>query len=149
MKTNRWFAKNETGSDSFGEQVSRIAFQGFDSLEDADRPKHLYARYEKVRLEGVIRSRAEWTNWLERFRAVRATTFVLPFRSPVSQPFISPVTPPTQRVVSIQPARMCSLRYRQIHGFTFLPTRAPRLESRIIQYCAMPSFTSGTNVSRE
>ena len=35
MKTNRWFAKNETGSDRFGEQVSRIEFQGFDSLEDA------------------------------------------------------------------------------------------------------------------
>jgi hypothetical protein len=35
MKTNRWFAKYETGSDRFGEQVSRIEFQGFDSLEDA------------------------------------------------------------------------------------------------------------------
>jgi ribose/xylose/arabinose/galactoside ABC-type transport system permease subunit len=35
MKTNRWFAKYETGSDRFGEQVSRFEFQGFDSLEDA------------------------------------------------------------------------------------------------------------------
>jgi hypothetical protein len=35
MKTNRWFAKYETGSDRFGQQVSRIEFQGFDSLEDA------------------------------------------------------------------------------------------------------------------
>jgi hypothetical protein len=35
MKTNRWFAKYETGSDRFGEQVSRIEFQGFDRLEDA------------------------------------------------------------------------------------------------------------------
>jgi hypothetical protein len=35
MKTNRWFAKYETESDRFGEQVSRIEFQGFDSLEDA------------------------------------------------------------------------------------------------------------------
>jgi hypothetical protein len=35
MKTNRWFAKYETGSDRFGEQVSWIEFQGFDSLEDA------------------------------------------------------------------------------------------------------------------
>jgi hypothetical protein len=35
MKTSRWFAKYETGSDRFGEQVSRIEFQGFDSLEDA------------------------------------------------------------------------------------------------------------------
>jgi hypothetical protein len=35
MKTNRWFAKYETGSDRFGEQVSRIEFQGFNSLEDA------------------------------------------------------------------------------------------------------------------
>jgi hypothetical protein len=35
MKMNRWFAKYETGSDRFGEQVSRIEFQGFDSLEDA------------------------------------------------------------------------------------------------------------------
>jgi hypothetical protein len=34
MKTNRWFAKYETGSDRFGEQVSRIEFQGFDRLED-------------------------------------------------------------------------------------------------------------------
>jgi hypothetical protein len=34
-KTNRWFAKYETGSDSFGEQVSRTEFHGFDSLEDA------------------------------------------------------------------------------------------------------------------
>jgi hypothetical protein len=33
--TNRWFAKYETGSDRFGEQVSRIDFQGFDTLEDA------------------------------------------------------------------------------------------------------------------
>jgi hypothetical protein len=31
----RWFAKYETGSDRFGEQVSRNEFQGFDSLEDA------------------------------------------------------------------------------------------------------------------
>jgi hypothetical protein len=30
-----WFAKYETGSDRFGEQVSRIEFQGSDSLEDA------------------------------------------------------------------------------------------------------------------
>jgi hypothetical protein len=35
MKTNRWFTKYETGSDRFGEQVSRIEFQGFDRLEDA------------------------------------------------------------------------------------------------------------------
>jgi hypothetical protein len=28
MKKNRWFAKFETGSDRFGEQVSRIEFQG-------------------------------------------------------------------------------------------------------------------------
>jgi hypothetical protein len=35
MKTNRWFAKYETGSDRFGEQVSRNEFQGFDCLEDA------------------------------------------------------------------------------------------------------------------
>jgi hypothetical protein len=35
MKTNRWFAKYETGSDRFGEQVNRIEFQGFDSLEEA------------------------------------------------------------------------------------------------------------------
>jgi hypothetical protein len=33
MKTNRWFAKYETGSDRFGEQVSRIEFQGFDRLK--------------------------------------------------------------------------------------------------------------------
>ena len=33
--TKRWFANYETGSDRFGEQVSRIEFQGFDSLEDA------------------------------------------------------------------------------------------------------------------
>jgi hypothetical protein len=35
MKTNRWFAKYETGPDRFGEQVNRIEFQGFDRLEDA------------------------------------------------------------------------------------------------------------------
>jgi hypothetical protein len=35
MKTNRWFAKYETGSNRFGEQVSRIDFQGFDKLEEA------------------------------------------------------------------------------------------------------------------
>ena len=35
MKTNRWFAQYETGSDRFGQQVSRTEFQGFDSLEDA------------------------------------------------------------------------------------------------------------------
>jgi hypothetical protein len=35
MKTNRWFAQYETGSDGFGQQVSRVEFQGFDSLEDA------------------------------------------------------------------------------------------------------------------
>jgi hypothetical protein len=34
MKTNRWFAKYETESDRFGEQVSQIEFQGFDRLED-------------------------------------------------------------------------------------------------------------------
>jgi hypothetical protein len=34
-KTNRWFAKYETGSDRFGEQVSWVEFQGFDNLEDA------------------------------------------------------------------------------------------------------------------
>jgi hypothetical protein len=33
MKTNRWFAKYETGSDRFGEQVGRIEFQGFNRLE--------------------------------------------------------------------------------------------------------------------
>jgi viroplasmin and RNaseH domain-containing protein len=36
MKTNRWFAKYETGSDRFGEQVSRIEFRGFDNLEEAE-----------------------------------------------------------------------------------------------------------------
>jgi len=36
MKTTRWFAKYETGFETFGEQVSRIEFQGFDSLEDAE-----------------------------------------------------------------------------------------------------------------
>ena len=35
MKTNRWFTKYKTGSDRFGEQVSRTEFQAFDSLEDA------------------------------------------------------------------------------------------------------------------
>jgi hypothetical protein len=35
MKTNRWFAKYETGSDRFEEQVSRVEFQGFDNLKDA------------------------------------------------------------------------------------------------------------------
>jgi hypothetical protein len=35
MKTNRWFAKYEAGSDSFGEQLSRVEFHGFDSLGDA------------------------------------------------------------------------------------------------------------------
>ena len=35
MKTNRWFAKYETSSDRFGEEVSRIEFQGFDRREDA------------------------------------------------------------------------------------------------------------------
>jgi hypothetical protein len=35
MKTNRWFAKNETGSDRLGEQANRIGFQGFDNLKDA------------------------------------------------------------------------------------------------------------------
>jgi hypothetical protein len=35
MKTNRWFAKYETGSNRFGEQVSRIEFRGFDKLEEA------------------------------------------------------------------------------------------------------------------
>ena len=45
MKTNRWFAQYETGSDRFGQPgnretadrkpVSRVEFQGFDSLEDA------------------------------------------------------------------------------------------------------------------
>jgi hypothetical protein len=35
MKTIRWFAEYETGSDRFGEQVSRIEFHGFDNLEDA------------------------------------------------------------------------------------------------------------------
>jgi hypothetical protein len=35
MKTNRWFAQYETGSDRYGQQVSRVEFQGFDSLEDA------------------------------------------------------------------------------------------------------------------
>jgi hypothetical protein len=35
MKTNGWFAKYETGSDRFGEQVSRNEFPGFDNLEDA------------------------------------------------------------------------------------------------------------------
>ena len=28
-KTNRWFAEYVTGPDRFGEQVSRIKFQGF------------------------------------------------------------------------------------------------------------------------
>jgi hypothetical protein len=35
MKTNRWFAKYEAGSYRYGEQVSRIEYQGFDSLEEA------------------------------------------------------------------------------------------------------------------
>ena len=35
MKTNRWFAKYETGSNRFEEQVSRIEFRGFDKLEEA------------------------------------------------------------------------------------------------------------------
>ena len=35
MKTNRWFAKYETGSNRFAEQVSRIEFRGFDKLEEA------------------------------------------------------------------------------------------------------------------
>ena len=35
MRTKRWFAKYETGSDRFGEQVSRNEFPGFDGLEDA------------------------------------------------------------------------------------------------------------------
>jgi hypothetical protein len=35
MKTIRWFVEYETGSGRFGEQVSRIAFQRFDNLEDA------------------------------------------------------------------------------------------------------------------
>jgi hypothetical protein len=38
-KTNRWFAKYETGSVKFGEQVNRIEFQGFDRLEDAQARK--------------------------------------------------------------------------------------------------------------
>jgi hypothetical protein len=35
MKAIRWFAEYETGSDRFGEQVSRTKFQKFDNLEDA------------------------------------------------------------------------------------------------------------------
>jgi hypothetical protein len=35
MKAIRWFAEYETGSDRFGEQVSRTEFQNFDNLEDA------------------------------------------------------------------------------------------------------------------
>jgi hypothetical protein len=35
MKTNRWFAKYETESDRLEEELSRIEFQGFDNLEDA------------------------------------------------------------------------------------------------------------------
>jgi hypothetical protein len=35
MKTIRWFAEYETGSDRFGEQVSRTKFQRFDNLENA------------------------------------------------------------------------------------------------------------------
>jgi hypothetical protein len=35
MKTIRWCAEYETGSDRFGEQVSRIEFQRFDNREDA------------------------------------------------------------------------------------------------------------------
>jgi hypothetical protein len=35
MKTNRWCAKYETGSNRFAEQVSRIEFRGFDNLEEA------------------------------------------------------------------------------------------------------------------
>jgi hypothetical protein len=35
MKTNRWFAEYETGSDRFGEQVGGVEFRGFDNLEDA------------------------------------------------------------------------------------------------------------------
>jgi hypothetical protein len=35
MKRTAGSPKYETGSDRFGEQVSRIEFQGFDRLEDA------------------------------------------------------------------------------------------------------------------
>jgi hypothetical protein len=52
MKTNRWFAKYETGSDRFGEQVSRFELQGFDSLEDAQ------AFCEKNALD--VEPRATW-----------------------------------------------------------------------------------------
>jgi hypothetical protein len=53
-----WFAKYETGSDRFGEQVNRIEFQGFDSLEDAqafceknalDVERALHGRHETAR----------------------------------------------------------------------------------------------------
>jgi hypothetical protein len=35
VKAIRWFAEYETGSNRFGEQVSRTEFQRFDNLEDA------------------------------------------------------------------------------------------------------------------
>jgi hypothetical protein len=40
IKTNRWFAKYETGSDRFGEQVAGLRLQGFDSLESPPTLEH-------------------------------------------------------------------------------------------------------------
>jgi hypothetical protein len=40
IKTNRWFAKYETGSDRFGEQVAGLRLQGFDSLESTPTLEH-------------------------------------------------------------------------------------------------------------
>jgi hypothetical protein len=52
MKTNRWFAKYETSSDRFGEEVSRIEFQGFDRLEDAQAFCEKNALYVERALRG-------------------------------------------------------------------------------------------------
>src|SRR5580704_11241909 len=54
MKTNRWFAKYETRSDRFGEQVSRIEFQGFDRLEDAQA----FCEKNAVDVERTLRGEA-------------------------------------------------------------------------------------------
>ena len=59
MKTNRWFAKYETGSDRFGEQVSRIDFQGFDSLEDAQAFCEKNALDVERALRGGMRDRPD------------------------------------------------------------------------------------------
>jgi hypothetical protein len=66
MKTNRWFAKYETGSDRFGEQVSRIEFHGFDNLEDAQAFCEKNARELPARCD--IRPGSENPPALARFR---------------------------------------------------------------------------------